>query len=233
MATSIASCCDEMCELIIRDAPDLVLLQEVPVWAGALLRERTGMGVTLAPAYGAHIPFLHVPLPLALGAALGRALPDLVRTQVEGQANAVLYGARAAAGLGPPRPDQRPPPPARRAAHRPARAPPPPIRRPRAALANVHADSGDNRQQLERAGYVLEQFARGAPMLLGGDLNADARSPAPAGARRPAAGSRTPQLHPGVDHLFVRGMQVESVPATRGRRSSATCTWTTTCPAPV
>src|SRR2546421_316964 len=84
---------DEMCELIVRDAPDLVLLQEVPVWAGALLRERTGMGVPLAPAYGAHIPFLHVPLPLALGATVGRALPDLVRTQVEGQANAVLYGA--------------------------------------------------------------------------------------------------------------------------------------------
>src|SRR4051794_41947055 len=81
-----------MAALMVEDRPDLLLLQEVPVWAGAVLGEATGMGVTLAPAYGAHVPFLHVPLPLAVGAAVGRALPDLVRTQVEGQANAVLYG---------------------------------------------------------------------------------------------------------------------------------------------
>ena len=78
---------------MVEDRPDLVLLQEVPVWAGAVLGEATGMGVTLAPAYGAHVPFLHVPLPLAVGAAVGKALPDLVRTQIEGQANAVLYGS--------------------------------------------------------------------------------------------------------------------------------------------
>src|SRR6185437_6544448 len=82
----------EMAQVMIEDGPDVVLLQEVPVWAADLLREHTGMGVTLAPTYGAHIPFVHVPLPLALGAAVGRALPDLVRTQVEGQAQAILYG---------------------------------------------------------------------------------------------------------------------------------------------
>ena len=69
-----------------------ISLTAVQPRAGSLLREATGMGVTLAPAYGAHVPFLHVPLQLAVGAAVGRALPDLVRTQVEGQANAVLYG---------------------------------------------------------------------------------------------------------------------------------------------
>ena len=82
----------EMAQVMIEDDPDVVLLQEVPVWAADLLREHTGMGVTLAPTYGAHIPFVHVPLPLAVGAAVGRALPDLVRTQVEGQAQAILYG---------------------------------------------------------------------------------------------------------------------------------------------
>ena len=76
----------------VEDGPDIVLLQEVPIWAGPLLREHTGMGVTLADAYGAHVPFLHVPLPLAAGAALGRALPDVVRTQFEGQGQALLYG---------------------------------------------------------------------------------------------------------------------------------------------
>ena len=82
----------EMCAVLVEDDPDIVLLQEVPIWAGPLLRERTGMGVTLADAYGAHVPFLHVPLPLAAGAALGRALPDVVRTQFEGQGQALLYG---------------------------------------------------------------------------------------------------------------------------------------------
>ena len=202
-----------MCELIVRDAPDLVLLQEVPVWAGALLRERTGMGVTLAPAYGAHIPFLHVPLPLALGAAVGRALPDLVRTQVEGQANAVLYGAElllvSARRVqindrrrlrGEPRIAQLV-----RLRHRSAGR--------ELTLANVHADSGDNRQQLERAGYVLEKFARGAPMVLAGDLNATPRSP---GVRALVARGwleETTGLGLGIDHIMVRGMEVD-VPTT-------------------
>ena len=82
----------EMCAVLVEDDPDIVLLQEVPIWAGPLLREHTGMGVTLADAYGAHVPFLHLPLPLAAGAALGRALPDFVRTQFEGQGQALLYG---------------------------------------------------------------------------------------------------------------------------------------------
>ena len=55
----------EMAAVMTQDDPDVVLLQEVPVWAADLLREHTGMSVTLAPTYGAHIPFVHVPLPLA------------------------------------------------------------------------------------------------------------------------------------------------------------------------
>jgi endonuclease/exonuclease/phosphatase family metal-dependent hydrolase len=203
---------DEMAEMMVQDSPDLILLQEVPVWAGLLLRERTGMGVTLAPAYGAHIPFLHVPLPLAVGAYVGRQLPDLVRTQVEGQANAVLYGpalllvsARRSVinqphrMRGEPRIAQLV-----RLRHRAAGR--------EFALANIHADSGDNRQQLERAGFLLERFARGAPMLLGGDLNADQRS---AGLRSLSARGwfeDSHLLHPGVDHLFVRSMGMDQPP---------------------
>ena len=82
----------EMVDLFAADGPDVVMLQEVPVWAGRLLRESTGMGVTLAHTYGAHIPFVHVPLPLAAGEWLGNALPDVVKTQFEGQAQALLYG---------------------------------------------------------------------------------------------------------------------------------------------
>src|SRR5207244_13319896 len=130
-----------------------------------------------APVYRPLTPCLPVPLPTALVPAVGSVLPALVRTQVEGQANAVLYGAElllvSARRVqindrrrlrGEPRIAQLV-----RLRHRSAGR--------ELTLANVHADSGDNRQQLERAGYVLERFARGGPMLLGGDLNADARSP--------------------------------------------------------
>jgi endonuclease/exonuclease/phosphatase family metal-dependent hydrolase len=202
----------EMSALITEGTPDVVLLQEAPVWAGSLLREATGMGVTLAPAYGAHVPFLHVPLPLALGAAVGKALPDLVRTQVEGQANAVLYGPELLlVSARRVQINQQ-----RRLRGEPRIAQLVRLRHRRAGsefvVANVHADSGDNQQQLERAGYVLEQFARGAPMLLGGDLNATIRSP---GLRSLAARGwleDSAEIGLGIDHLLVRGMRVSSPP---------------------
>ncbi len=197
----------EMARVMIEDAPDLVLLQEVPVWAGPLLGKETGMGVTLAPAYGAHIPFAHVPLPLAVGAAVGRALPDIVRTQVEGQANALLYAAdlllvSARRSQLNPRTRLRGEPRIAQLAR---------LRHRRVglefAVANVHADSGDNREQLERAGYVLEQFARGAPMLLGGDLNAAPRSPGVRGLL--ARGWLEESGEVELDHLMVRGLGLE------------------------
>jgi len=202
---------DEMAALMVEDSPDVILLQEVPVWAGDVLRQATGMGVTLAPAYGAHVPFLHVPLPLALGAAVGKALPDLVRTQIEGQANAVLYGESmllvSARRVqineqhrlrGEPRIAQLV-----RLRHRAAGR--------ELVMANVHADSGDNRHQLERAGYVLERFARGAPMVLGGDLNADADSAALRSLVARGWLDRTADI--GIDHILVRGLRVEHAAA--------------------
>jgi len=81
-------------------------------------------------------------------------------------------------------------------------------------LANIHADPGDNQQQLERAGYVLERFARGAPMLLGGDLNATVRSPALRSLRARGWEQADEALGPrAIDHLLVRGMEVLSPPA--------------------
>jgi hypothetical protein len=50
-------------------------------------------------------------------------------------------------------------------------------------------------------------------MLLGGDLNADARSPGLQALAARGWIEDATKLHPGVDHLFVRGMQVESPPA--------------------
>jgi endonuclease/exonuclease/phosphatase family metal-dependent hydrolase len=202
----------EMCAVLSEDAPDIVLLQEVPVWAGSLLREHTGMGVTLAHAYGAHVPFVHVPLPLAAGAALGRALPDVVRTQFEGQGQALLYGPElllvSARRVqlnerrrlrGEPRIAQLV-----RLRHRALGI--------EVAVANVHADPRGAPVQLEKAGFALERFARGAPMILGGDLNAGTHS----AAVRALVGRGWVEDagEVGIDHLLVRGAELEW-PATR------------------
>lgn len=202
----------EMTELATADEPDLVVLQEVPVWAGDLLRERSGMGVTMAASYGAHVPFVHVPLPLAVGSALGRAMPDLVRTQVEGQANALLYGeglllvsARRVQLNERTRLRGEP-----RIAHLVR------LRHRRSgrefAVANVHADWADSRTQVEKAAHVLLRFARGAPALLAGDLNAGPRSPTIRTLIRRGWAGESGNAR--VDYVFARGFDVE-LPATR------------------
>jgi len=197
----------QMAHMMTEEHPDVVLLQEVPVWAGDLLREATGMGITVAPAYGAHVPFVHVPLPLAVGATLGRALPDLVRTQIEGQANAVLYGPELLLVS------------ARRALinerHR-LRGEPRIVQLVRLrhrrlgrefVVGNVHADHGENRQQLERAGYLTAQFARGAPAVLGGDLNATLHSPALRALK--ARGWKEDSSDVAIDHVLVRDFEID------------------------
>lgn len=197
----------EMARMITEEHPDIVMLQEVPVWAGDLLREATGMGITVAPAYGAHIPFVHLPLPLAVGASLGRALPDVVRTQVEGQANALLYGSELLLVS------------ARRVQineRRRLRGEPRVVQLVRLrhrklgrefVVGNVHADHGENRQQLERAGYLTAQFARGAPAVLGGDLNATLHSPALQALK--ARGWKEDSSDVAIDHLLVRDFEID------------------------
>ena len=203
---------EEMCAIMVEDGPDIVMLQEVPVWAGSFLREQTGMGVTLAHSYGAHVPFLHLPLPLAAGAALGKALPDVVRTQFEGQGQALLYGPDLLLVS------------VRRVLlneHRRLRGEPRIAQLVRLrhrklgielAVGNVHADHKGAAVQLEKAGYVLERFARGAPMILGGDLNARMHS---AGLRALVGRGWVEDAgEVGIDHLLVRGAELEW-PATR------------------
>ena len=197
----------EMAQVMIEDDPDLVLLQEVPVWAADLLREHTGMGVTLAPTYGAHIPFVHVPLPLALGAAVGRALPDLVRTQIEGQAQAILYGPGAAAGLGPPRAAERAHPPARRAAHRPARPAAASPRRPRARGRQRPRRPG--RRRAAREGRVRARALRPRGADGAGRRPERRRRSRRACARCARAGWIEDSGDVGIDHLLVRGFDVE------------------------
>ncbi|HEX5558348.1 MAG TPA: endonuclease/exonuclease/phosphatase family protein [Gaiellales bacterium] len=196
----------EMARVMVEDEPDIVLLQEVPVWAADLLREHTGMGVTLAASYGAHIPFVHVPLPLPVGAAVGRALPDLVRTQVEGQAQAILYGpALLLVSARRVQLNER-----TRLRGEPRIAQLARLRHRRAGrelvVANVHADPGGDKQ-VEKAGFVLERFARGAPMVLAGDLNLGTESGGVRALR--ARGFVEESGEVGIDHVLVRGFELD------------------------
>ena len=75
------------------------------------------------------------------------------------------------------------------------------------AIGNVHADHRGAPAQLEKAGFVLERFARGAPMILGGDLNARMQS---AGLRALVGrGWIEDAGEVGIDHLLVRGAALE------------------------
>jgi len=78
----------EMAKLMVEDAPDVILLQEVPVWAGNLLREGSGLqafgDVAAPPRIG----------PFPSTAELGRLLTSIhhgfLRSAFSGQANALL-----------------------------------------------------------------------------------------------------------------------------------------------
>src|SRR5262249_52699300 len=74
-------------------------------------------------------------------------------------------------------------------------------------VGNVHADHGENRQQLERAGYLTAQFARGAPAVLGGDLNATVQSPGLRALK--ARGWQEESSDLAVDHVLVRDFEIE------------------------
>ena len=73
----------EMVELVSRDHPDVVCLQELPLWALARLEEWSGMTAVTAVAR-------RTPVPPWLGGLLQRHDPRRFRSGVTGQANAIL-----------------------------------------------------------------------------------------------------------------------------------------------
>ena len=80
-----------MVELVTEDRPDVVALQEVPVWALGRLERWSGMAVRWAVA-----------VPQLLLAPLARGITELnprrLRSAVTGQANATLLGGRVEGG---------------------------------------------------------------------------------------------------------------------------------------
>lgn len=212
---------DEMVGLIATGGPDVVCLQELPVWSLGSLEAWSGMRAVAA---------VTVPARAGLAARRLTALdPDRIRSALAGQANAVLLSRRlelldaATIALNPPALR-------RREAAR--------LSLPRrelvawgrnarvgqvlrvgvgdvtVVLVNLHltsaADPRPADAELERATAFAEAFARpGEPVVLCGDLNlalaGSAALPALAAAGYEGAG-------PGIDHVLTRGLRFLAAP---------------------
>jgi endonuclease/exonuclease/phosphatase family metal-dependent hydrolase len=178
----------EMLDVVCGDRPDVVCLQELPVWGLARLEEWSGMQVFHVVARSPRVPG-------RLGRFLTRLHHGFFRSAFVGQANAVLVApALDADDLGWKRisdPGREP-----RVVHAVRIA-------DRLVVAHFHAstDLVAARAELERARSFVEGLARpGEPVVLAGDFNLV--SPQVGGYSEPA---------PGIDHVLVRGAQVSEL----------------------
>ncbi len=229
-----ASYLEETVRLASADHPDVLLLQEVPVWALGRLDRWSGM---TAVADVAQRPRLGpLPIPAELGRRLTGLDPGLLRSAFSGQGNAVLLGE----GL-------------RVTAHDVLTLNPPEFRRAETrrlgldvlarlawakerricqvvralreggspmVVANVHATSspGDPRipaAEVQRAAAWVDVFAEDAEVVVvGGDFNVEPHS----GALLPGYSDPGPY----IDHLLVRGAEpspLHAWPDERRRRN--------------
>ncbi len=188
---------EEMIRLVSADGPDVVCLQEVPVWAIARLAGWSGMQVFASVARSPR-------LPTPLSARVTRVHNGVIRSLVAGQGNAMLVHARheaRALGAATISAWGREP----RRVHAVAVG--------ELVVGNTHlsspADTGVQLVELERCVAFLDRFAPGAAVVLAGDLNL--RDPAMPGFE--GGGS-------GIDHILVRGLELldhDAWPETRRR----------------
>ena len=187
-----------MLELVTRDGPEVVCLQELPIWGLVHVEEWSGMHAYAAVARTPRVPG-------RVGRFLTRLHHGTFRSALVGQANAILVtrglgakdlGSRQISDIGLER--------------RVVQA----VRvDERLVVANFHASTEllAARQELERAQEFAEGLARpGEPVVLAGDFNLV--SPSVDGYSDPSQG---------IDHVLVRGAPVSGSvvwePARRGR----------------
>jgi endonuclease/exonuclease/phosphatase family metal-dependent hydrolase len=188
----------EMVELATAGGPDVVCLQELPLWSLSQLERWSGMSAVSAVAKRA-------PVPRVLGGVLQRWKPMLIRSGITGQANAILL----AAGLQPlehrsVRVSDRGR--ERRVCHA--------IRLERMVIGNVHASNEFRspevpRTEITRAHALVDAMASGGEArVLAGDFNL-----------------RHPDLPgPNIDHIVVAGIDhgpLEVWPLERRRHNGA------------
>ena len=181
----------EMLALATADRPDVLCLQELPVWALRRLEAWTGLTAFTAVA--------RPPLwPGPISTWVTRAHQGLLRSALAGQANAILVGAEhAAEDLGHER----------IADHRRERRVVQAVRvAARLVVANLHASKErEGREvvlaEIERARAFAEALAAaGEPVVLAGDFNLQALA---------LPGYSAPG--PGIDHVLVKGAPAAGV----------------------
>ena len=189
---------EQMVRLVTADAPDVVALQEVPLWAVKRLDDWSGMNASWA-----------MTMPALLGPIARRitdADPKRFRSTFTGQANALLVNPhfelgrhrRVVLNPGLSRKDWLLRGGQRRVCHSlevETRGEP-------IVLANLHASNAPDRElvaaEIERAAAFLAKASR---CLLFGDFNVD-RHPVP-GFTEPIAG---------IDQILARGLELERGP---------------------
>lgn len=196
---------EQMVRLATQDRPDVLCLQEVPLWALSRLPRWSGMSVR-------HVVTRRALIGAWLGGAITRLHNGLFRSALAGQANAILLApgldALAHRTL---RIDER------RQEPRFCQA----VRLEGLVVANLHATNDFRRPQLQAAEVVrAEAFvtgvAGGLPCVLAGDFNLRAEH-VPELAGWSARG-------PGIDHVLVRGLSaspLEVWPVERRRHHGA------------
>lgn len=171
----------EMVELATDDAPEVVCLQELPLWALARLAGWSGMTAVSAVTKRALVP-------RELGGLLQRWKPLVFRSAITGQANAILVSSahtvlehRSVQISDPGR--------ERRVSHA--------VRLDGVVVGNVHATNDFRRPEvpeaeLVRAYALVDAMAsRGEARVLAGDFN-----------------FRDPSLPgPNIDHIVVAGIE--------------------------
>lgn len=175
-----------MLALAVADGPDVVCLQELPVWALSRLERWTGMQAATSVARRA-------PLPRELAGWLTRLHQGLLRSAISGQANAILVDrAHAAQSLGDVSISE--PGRERRTCHA--------VRLGTGlVVANLHASSAPDvphvvDAELARALDFVDGLAgRGGPAVLAGDLNRE----------QAALPGFSPPI-PGIDQVLARGV---------------------------
>jgi endonuclease/exonuclease/phosphatase family metal-dependent hydrolase len=189
---------EQMIRLVTADAPDVVALQEVPLWAVDDLDDWSGMSASWA-----------MTMPALLGPLARRVTesdPVRFRSSLTGQANALLVNPHFEAGRhrrvvlnpGLSRKDWLLRGGQRRVCHVLEVS----ARGEELVLANLHASNNPDRrlvgEEIERAASFLASADRG---VLFGDFNVD---------RYPVRGFNEPIA--GIDQILVRGLDLERGP---------------------
>ena len=196
---------EQMVRLAVADGPDVLCLQEVPLWGVPLLARWSGMSVR-------HVVTRRALLGAWLGGLITRLNNGFFRSALTGQANAILL----APGLDPLehrslRIDER------RREPRYCHA----VRLEGLVVANLHA-TNDFQQpdvvagEIVRAEAFVGGFAGGLPCVLAGDFNLRAEH------LEELAGWSA--RGPGIDHVLVRGLSASALavwPVERRRQNGA------------